>query len=246
MPYLQLNSTPHIMLSSLALLWACLLFGGFLLGELNDEGSRRMPTWTRMTSSLTLVVISWLWWIFTHDTQYETLALTFAIGMTFGWLGDLFMAKLIPLKNHVLGGIASFGLGHIAYIFGLAHASNYFHLTDRLLQAITLITWLILALMLWYIIVYRDSEKSFLHKASLPYALLLASTTGLAMGLALQHPAFMLITIGAGLFLFSDLILATELFNGANWKYIGDVVWLTYGPGQMLIVLGIPLYLIFL
>ena len=98
---------------------------------------------------------------------------------------------------------------------------------------------MIIALMLWYLIVYRGSEKSVLHKVALPYALLLSSTTGIAMGLAVQHPAFTPVTIGAGLFLLSDLILATELFSGANWTYIGDVVWLTYGPGQMLIVLGI-------
>ena len=95
--------------------------------------------------------------------------------------------------------------------------------------------------MLWYGIVYRGSDKTFLHKAALPYALLLASTTGVAMGLAIQQSAFVPITIGAGLFLLSDLILATELFNGAHWRYIGDVVWLTYGPGQMLIVSGLAL-----
>lgn len=243
---IQLDSTEIIILIFLAFLWACLLFGGFIFGKLNDEGTRRMPTWTRMTSSFTLVVFGWLWCLLTRDSAYGTLAQWFAIGMTFGWIGDLFMASLLPLKNHVLGGIASFGVGHIAYIIGLIYASNIFQLTDRLLQAITLVIWLILALILWYRIVYRGSEQSFLHKASLPYALLLASTAGIAMGLALQHPAFILITIGAGLFLLSDLILATELFNGAKWTYIGDVVWLTYGPGQMLIVCGFSLYLIYL
>jgi hypothetical protein len=243
MPYIQLDSTQHIILIGLVMLWACLLFGGFLFGKLNAEGTRRMPTWSRMTSSLTLVVISWLWWMFSRDTLYEPLAFAFTVGMTFGWFGDLFMAKLLPINHHVLGGISSFGLGHIAYILGLIQASNNFQLEDTLIQAVTLITWLTLAFILWYVIVYRGSEKSFLHKASLPYALLLASTTGIAMGLALLHPAFITVTIGSGLFLFSDLILATELFNGAKWKYIGDVVWLTYGPGQMLIVLGIPLYI---
>ncbi len=246
MPSIQLETNEPVIFIILGLVWACLLFGGFIFGKLNDERTRRMPTWTRMTSSFTLVLIGWIWWVLTRDSVYGTLTLYFAIGMTFGWVGDLFMAKLLPLKNHVLGGIASFGVGHIAYILGLLSASNTFQLTDRLIQAITLATWLILAVMLWYVIVYRGSEQSFLHKASLPYALLLASTAGLSMGLALQHPTFILITTGAGLFLLSDLILATELFNGAKWTYIGDVVWLTYGPGQMLIVCGIFLYMIFL
>jgi hypothetical protein len=43
------------------------------------------------------------------------------------------------------------------------------------------------------------------------------------------------LALGAALFLLSDLILAGELFRG--WRRPGlDVVWLTYGPAQMLIV----------
>jgi hypothetical protein len=30
-----------------------------------------------------------------------------------------------------------------------------------------------------------------------------------------------------------------QLFNGWHFRGIGDVVWLTYGPGQMLIVAGV-------
>ena len=78
-----------------------------------------------------------------------------------------------------------------------------------------------------------------LHLAALPYALLLASTAGFATGLALQSALFIPLALGAGLFLISDLILATQLFNKAYFWLISDVVWLTYGPGQMLIVFSI-------
>ncbi|MGB0384348.1 MAG: lysoplasmalogenase family protein [Ardenticatenaceae bacterium] len=64
----------------------------------------------------------------------------------------------------------------------------------------------------------------------------LATTTGLATALALQTSAFVWLAIGAALFLFSDLILAAQLFNGLHFRLIGDLVWLTYGPGQMMIV----------
>lgn len=238
---IQLDPTQQLPLIGCLILWACLLFGGFAFGNLNDANTRKMPTWTRMTSSFTLVVFAWLWWLFVQNTPDATIGFAFAIGMTFGWLGDLFMAQLLPVKEHVLGGIASFGMGHIAYIIGLLSAGNTFDLTDGTTQLLTWVIWLIIGFGLWYTIVYHKSDRTFLHKAALPYALLLASTTGVAMGLALQHPAFIPITIGAGLFLLSDLILATELFNGANWRYIGDVVWLTYGPGQMLIVSGLAL-----
>jgi hypothetical protein len=79
--------------------------------------------------------------------------------------------------------------------------------------------------------------------AALLYALLLAGTAGVATGLALQTPAFIPVAVGAALFLASDLILAGELFNGLSFPLIGDVVWLTYGPAQALIVYGTALAL---
>ena len=69
MPHLPLDSIQQLILIILGLLWACLLFGGFIFGTVNDEGTRRMPTWTRMTSSFTLVIIGWLWWMFTRDPR---------------------------------------------------------------------------------------------------------------------------------------------------------------------------------
>jgi hypothetical protein len=58
----------------------------------------------------------------------------------------------------------------------------------------------------------------------------------MATGLALQQGQFTWLAIGAALFLISDLILAAQLFNDLSFPLIGDVIWLTYGPGQMLIV----------
>ncbi len=67
-------------------------------------------------------------------------------------------------------------------------------------------------------------------------SLLLASTAGFATGLALQDSTFIPLAIGTALFLLSDLILAAQLFNKLHFPLIGDVIWLTYGPAQMLIV----------
>jgi hypothetical protein len=75
-----------------------------------------------------------------------------------------------------------------------------------------------------------------IHWIALPYALLLATTAGLATGLALADGRFLLLALGAALFLLSDLILAGEMFSGLTFPFIGDVIWLTYGPAQMLIV----------
>jgi hypothetical protein len=59
----------------------------------------------------------------------------------------------------------------------------------------------------------------------------------MATSLAVQDRAYVPFAIGGALFLVSDLILAAELFNDAEFRFIGDVIWFTYGVGQMLIVM---------
>ena len=45
----------------LLIAWAALLFGGFIFGKPQAGREGRMPTWTRMASSLVLVVAGWGW-----------------------------------------------------------------------------------------------------------------------------------------------------------------------------------------
>jgi hypothetical protein len=237
-------------LALLLMSWATLLFGGFVLGQTSADGKRRMPGWTRLLSSFVLVLAAWIWYGYARahavDDADETLALLIALGMTLGFIGDLFMAKLIIRDdNYVLGGMAAFGLGHVAYIVGFLGAGDAFGLDDSGARWGALIAWLVVAPVAWYIVVYRGSQPTVMHLAALPYALLLASTAGVATGLALQEGAFVAAAVGAALFLLSDLILAAELFNNLHFKYVGDVVWLLYGPGQMLIVFAMPLRALF-
>jgi hypothetical protein len=223
-------------------LWAVLLFGGFMVGTLDTERTRRMPTWTRMASSCTLVIAGWSFFWLYRVSGGCTFVLLIAVGMTLGFIGDLFMAKLLPLKEYFLGGIAAFGLGHIAYIFAQLVLGAQYDLGRRW---DALIVWLVIGLAGWYIVVYRTPTRSMLHYAALPYALLLSSTAGIATGLALQAPVFIPLAVGATLFLLSDLILAARLFNNLYFYLIDDVVWLLYGPAQMLIVYSIGSTLVF-
>lgn len=221
-------------------LWAALLFGGFALGQANADRTRRMPAWTRLGSSLALVIAEWGAAAAAVGDPRDLL-LWVAVGMTLGFVGDLCMAQWLPFLKppaHVLGGMLTFGLGHIAYITGLLRFAEQAALTDGALRWGALVGWLIVAVLAWYGVVYRGQTRTPLHLAALPYALLLASTAGVATGLALLDGRFALVAVGAGLFLLSDLILAARLFNGLAFRWVDDLVWLTYGPGQMLIVFG--------
>ena len=91
----------------------------------------------------------------------------------------------------------------------------------------------------WYFVVFRGQKQhDVMDWAASPYALLLASTAGVFTGLALQAAALSPTAFGAALFLFSDLMIAAKLFAGRETRRINidDLIWLTYGPGQMLIV----------
>jgi hypothetical protein len=233
-----------LLLLALLLAWAGLLFGGFIFGThwsdntKRELASRRMPRWTRLASSLVLVMASWVWWLVARDGVVASYALAVAVGMTLGFVGDLFMAKLIIQSDkHVLGGIGAFGLGHIAYIVGFLGFGDALGATDGRIAA--WLAWLIIGAAAWYVVVYRGQAHSVLHYAALPYALLLSSTAGVATGLAINLSAFVPLAVGCALFLLSDLILAARLFNGLVFRLIDDVIWLTYGPAQMLIVYSV-------
>lgn len=237
------NSTQRYWLIGLLVVWALLLFGGFIFGGQVDA-SRRMPTWTRMASSATLVVAAFSWYFFTRGTGVGSYALLVASGMTFGFIGDLALAGFLPGGRNVIAGIAAFGIGHIFYITAMLRFATASGLASPGSRWGALAVWLLVGLVGWYIVVWRGAQASgiapgVVHWIALPYALLLAATAGFATGLALQDSRFIPLAIGGALFLLSDLILAGDMFSGISFPLIGDVIWLTYGPAQMLIVYSV-------
>lgn len=230
-------------LLGLLFVWAIFLFGGFVFGG-GGDAARRMPTWSRMASSAVLLTAAFSWYLFARGTPAAGYALLVAVGMTFGFLGDLLLAGVLPGGRNMILGIVAFGVGHVFYITALLRLAAATGLTAPGPRWGALAVGLLVGLVGWYLVVWRGAglagiAMSTVHWIALPYALLLATTAGLAAGLALQDGRFIPLAIGAGLFLLSDLILAGEMFSGLNFRLIGDVIWLTYGPAQMLIVYSV-------
>jgi hypothetical protein len=229
-----------VWLAGLLILWAALLFGGFIFGRVNAGRTGRIPLWTRIASSAVLVLAAWSEYAVSRGTTTGLFALLIAVGMTMGLVGDLFMARLLPVSQYVLFGMAAFGLGHTAYIAGGILYGNQHGLAEAGTRYGVWAIWLLVGVIGWYLAVFQGQEKrSAMHWMALPYALLLASTASVATGLAVQDAALWPMAVGAALFLFSDLILAAHLFNGLFFPLIEDAIWLTYGPGQMLIVYSV-------
>ena len=227
------NPAMSLWLLALLIVWATLLLASLVVNLSSPDTPRPEVTRLRLASSAILVVAAWSWYAVARATPAVAgFALLIAVGMTLGFLGDLLLAEALPLRQGFLAGIAAFALGHIAYIAAILSQTPHVQWGIEVLA-------LLVGLVGWYPLVYRGREKAVLRWASLPYALLLATTAGLAAGLALQRPVLLSLAVGAALFLMSDLLVAGERFGRLRFPHIGDLVWLTYGPAQALIVYAV-------
>jgi len=231
------GSTVFGLLYALLGVWAALLILGFVFGKLDEERINRIPRANKILSSAILVVCALIWWLAgasgTPLVSYATLLL---LGMAVSFLGDVIMAQLLPLPQYVLFGMGAFGVAHVLYISGYLRLGSVLGLQDGGARAIGLAVLLVLAVVLWWMLIRSPRTPAMLNYGSLGYALLLAAMAGLAVSLALQEPRFVPLALGAVLFLVSDVLLGHRLFQGGTFLLVGDLVWVTYITGQLLIV----------
>lgn len=228
-------------LLALLVTWALLLLGSVIANWRMPDKRQPLATGLRMASSASLTLAAWSWYLIARDVPDVALfALLLAFGMSLGFLGDLSLAELLPLRlfrQSFLVGMAAFALGHVAYIAAIL--SLIFARTLHMQWVIEYLA-LLVGLAGWYLVVFRGGVGGpALRLVALPYALVLATTAGFAAGLAMQEPLFIPLAIGGALFLISDLLVAGERFGGLRLPHISDVIWLTYGPAQMLIVFAV-------
>lgn len=193
----------------------------------------RTASWPRLASSFVLVVLVWYGYVLAEDLSAVRYAGFIAAGMSVGLVGDLYMARVLPAPSRELAGMLAFGLGHIFYITAVV--------TYAPVGWIAWIIWLLIGGLLGYFVVLSSTQLQppAIRRGALGYTLLLASTAGVATGLALQQPLFSGLAVGAALFLVSDLLIALDLFANRKFPAMNTLIWLTYGPAQALIVTSI-------
>ncbi len=220
-------------------LWAGLLALGLWGGKFLPNALQVLSgTWGRMGSSITLVILGLLA-IQQAPRPLKSYTKLIAAGMFLGTVGDFFNADLFKFitSQGTIGAIIAFGIGHLLYIaaiVGRLRANRPLNLQSTL---IAISVWQLIGLLSWYLIVYQGQKSRELVWPALGYCLLLAGTTGFATALAVRMSRTWLLALGASLFLLSDLLLAIGMFRG-SYPFRSEAVWLTYGPGQMLIVVS--------
>ena len=178
------------------------------------------------------------WFAYTAAGSYRAIACYVAIGMTLGLLGDAspLLGPLWPDPQRTLTNMVLFGIGHLAYIRASVLVARQSPTTAATAGwYASLLAWLLVGVAVWYFAAWLGTHHVVLKWPALAYTLLLATTAGAALGTSLRHPRFALVAVGATLFVASDALLAVWIFHDYRYPHV-DLVWLTYGVGQMLIV----------
>lgn len=221
------------------LTWAVLLGAGLAGSAAKGTWLATCDTELKAASSVTLVLFAWLS-SFLAPPPSRVIVRLVAAGMTLGCLGDAspLLGSLWPDPQRTLGNMVLFGIGHAAYIRACVLVSR--RAENRLATGLwyaSLLFWLVVGVIAWHFAANSGTRHLEMRFPALGYTLLLSATAGAATGCALQNRRFAPVAIGAVLFLISDLLLAVRIFHDFAPPPF-DFVWLTYGPGQMLIVFG--------
>jgi len=148
-----------------------------------------------------------------------------ALGLALGAAGDFFLSR--PGERSFLAGMAAFAAGHLAY------ASGFLGAGATLPGPGVLVPLLALGLSTEFWLAPHTGGLRWPVRGYVVVILVMAAAAfGLPRGA---------VTLGAALFILSDLILAIELFRfgperPALWR--ARVLWAAYWGGQLLILIG--------
>ncbi|MCK6556066.1 lysoplasmalogenase [Candidatus Binatia bacterium] len=206
--------------------------------EVRTNGRVARPI--RMTLSLSLVLAALLVRAGGGGpgTVHYAYASWILLGMVFGSLGDFVMARLVPVPNRLVGGMAAFGIGHLFYITGYLRAIGVSGATFRGDALITaLIVYVGITVIGWWSMIRNPERAVAVNVGALLYGSLIAVMASFAFVLAVSvGGVFWLTALGAASFVLSDFIIGVTDIRGTRIDNANDWIWLTYVGGQMGIV----------
>ncbi len=229
-----------VLFSALWLLWFGLLPGTFVAILITGQSG-----WSRLwgMSSVALSIAAWVNWGLHRCDPFGRACAAIALGMTLGMLADLYGAfSALRFTEPLTMIIPLFALGHVAYIGGMMMLARRLNLISRpgwgKAFASAVVFYDLAGLVLWTTLVRPSGDLPHMHAPTAGYTIFLATAAAVMATVACFDRRFLTVGIGGFLFLLSDAFLAVRLFQD-NWHGLGDLCWITYGVGQMLIVYGV-------
>jgi hypothetical protein len=197
----------------------------------------RLPRPIRILLSFSLLVAAFVIWQSSGKLFAEYTKWVF-FGMTASFIGDLIMARLIPLPNRLIGGMIAFGIAHGLYITAYVQTIGAL---DAAVQSSGL--WFGIAfygvfIVFGWLVLIRNPEKgSAVNLGALIYGAWIGVMASFALALAVViGGAFWIAALGGLLFVASDFIIGITDIRGIPIKNANDWIWLTYVVGQMGII----------
>jgi len=217
------------------------VFVGAWLGPWRDAAelgsTGRMPRPIRMLVSASLVLAALLIYRDATGVAFRYAAWV-SLGMAASFVGDLIMARLIPVPSRLVGGMVAFGLGHACYVTAYVRA-----LPAAGQPVLGPVLWLgllgygVVTVGGWWVAIRNPQRERAVNVGALVYgswigvmasvALVLASTLG---------GAWWATAVGALSFLASDFLIGATDIRGVRIRTANDWIWVTYIAGQMGIV----------
>jgi uncharacterized membrane protein YhhN len=219
----------------------CVLFGIGMVGPWRDPPSARangrVPRSIRMALSFSLVGAAALIWAGSTASS-ATYTRWVVAGMAASCVGDLVMARLIPLPNRLIGGMVAFGLAHACYItafFTTAQRNGGDILNPALWCALAAYT--IATASGWWVLIHNPQKQALLNTGALCYGLWISvmASCGLALAWTLGGQ-WWLAAAGGLVFMASDFLIGVTDIRGTAIRNANDWIWLTYVGGQMGII----------
>ena len=221
------------MIIGLLVLIQLILFAIGILGPWRDANATgRLPRAIRMLLSFSLVVAAFVIWL--SGAKQATYVQWVAFGMLASFIGDLIMAKLIPLPDRLIGGMIAFGIAHILYItaYVLTIQANHADLLSFGFM-LGIGFYAIVSIIGWLMLIRNLQKDTATNIGALVYGMLIGTMAAFALGLASAvGSGFWLTAIGGLFFITSDFLIGVTDIRGIKIKNANDWIWLTYVAGQ--------------
>lgn len=208
-----------------------------LLGVHLYAGSFSLPALAFYTKPLLLISLIVFFLIYTKEARSNLFRNLIFLGLVFSLSGDVFLLYQEEGSFYFIGGLVSFLIAHIFYIWAFSKT----YLKNHNIPIIKRQGWVMVLIVAYGYLFYKALED-FLGTMVGPVILYTAVIT-LMLLIAVNRfervsrYSFWFIAIGAALFVASDSILAWNKFR-APLPYSHFQVMATYGIAQLFIVLG--------
>ncbi|TGM26208.1 hypothetical protein EHQ82_04525 [Leptospira selangorensis] len=189
--------------------------------------------------SFQVLVFAWLLFQLGHVRfAYPLYAVAFS--MLGDWFNLQFSLAKKYMKDPVLGGIFSFAIAQVCFIFAFRQLISWEEIFQGVRPVLITTVFLVLPAFIFYFRVYNPDRSKWVMASAFVYGLVLCFFVSLCINAYLLYGgSWLYLAIGAGFFLLSDAVMGETTINGTRhpkWEF--QVPWITYLIAQCFLLVG--------